>query len=595
MPMQRFKLALNQARFPMVPSWNPRSALIPQLDVAPRSASRAFFGSEENADFDVPQILYGENFVPWSQGLKSVSYAKVVDGIPGAIDFDQVFPLRDEDENQVLFSPSNGKNYILDEVLGWQAHPLVPQWAAEAPPLYLSTASPKNLETSQVTPAYVDGKTFVAYSNIALSLTNGGATKDADGSIYLWNPATKLLERVPNPTGTTDIIQNLDIPIGEIGGISSAAGYLLVWSGLEIHWAPFDDEFTSSFDFDIYANGAITGSGHTIPEDIEGPITAIRPVSGGFIIFTDKNAIAAYYNANNKAYPWIFKGISNCGGVESFELTTREGTKGAIYAYTTGGVQQITLNTAESMSPDVTDFLGSRNLERFDLGTMNFTQGLATLEFFVKMTYVGNRFLVISYGTFPGVYSFALIWDSALLRWGKMRIAHRDAFLYTGKVEIVGLTYGMCLDVTYTEFAAVAYSDTEVASSGLTYPRQSLAFLLKDGTVKLAVMDFREKEDDSEAFVVLGRVQLSRSNNVALHCAEVEGLKNDGQQFLRALHMPNGVDVVGYEEGFPRTQTPRYVEYGIDMLTGKNFGIVVKGTFQLSTIVLHASPESSTY
>jgi len=592
MPMQRFKLALNQARMPMVPSWSPRAALIPQLDVIQKSTSQAFFGAVENADFNAPQILYGENFVPWTQGIKSVSYSQVVPGITDHTDFDQIFPLRDEEENQVLFSPANGANYIVGPSGVWIANPpLGQQWAGETPPLFLSTASINNLETARVTPAYVDGKTFIAYSGIGLSTTNGGATLDKDGSIYLWNPTTLQFER-QNPQGTAGLIQNLDIPIGEIGGIASSNGYLLVWSGLAVHWAAFNGE---AFDFTIYANGAITGSGSQIPEDVEGPITAIRAVSGGFIIFTSRNCVAAYYNANNFASPWIFKGISNGGGLEDLELSTRETSKGSIFAYTTGGVQQITLNAAESFAPDVTDFLGSRSLERFNLSTMTFTQGRSSSEFFVKMTYVGSRFLVVSYGFIPGTYSFALIFDTALQRWGKLRLAHRDAFIYSGTVETVKLTYGMLIDVTYHEMADIPYNETTTQTSGLTYPRQSLAFLLKDGTIKLAVMDFRDKEDDSESFVVLGKVQLSRSSNVTLHCVEVEGLLADGEEFLRAVHMPNGVDIAGYEEGFVREQSSRFTEFGIDMLTGKTFALVVKGTYELSTMIVHASPESSTY
>lgn len=592
MPMQRFKLALNQSRFPMNPSDAPRAALLPQLDVAPRSASRAFFGSEENADFDVPQILYGENFVPVAQGVKSVSYTEVVNGIDGAIDFDQVFPLRDEDENQVLFSPSNGKNYVLTAGV-WTSHPLAALWAAEVPPLYLSTASIDTPASAQVNRAYVDGKTFVSYSNIALSLVAGGAGLNADGSIYLWDPALLLLRRVKLETNT-DIVRNLTIPIGQVGGVSSSNGYLIAWSGLTVYWAPFNG---TAFDYQLYVDGAITGAGNQIPEDIKGPITCVAPVSGGFIIFTSRNAVAAFYNANNFASPWIFKEISNAGGIESFELLTVEGTPLAIYAYTTGGMQKISLNSAEPFAPDVSDYFGGRKFERFDLGTMNFSAGTTTVEFFAKVTYVGSRFLVVSYGFYPGVYSFALIYDTALGRWGKLRVAHRDAFLYSGGPITAKLTYGMLLDVPYSDLAGIPYEDLEITTEGLTYPRQALAFLLRDGTCKLAVMDSREKdaEDDSEAFVLLGKVQLSRSNNVTLHKVEVEGLDTSDSPTCIALHMPNGVDVVGYETGVVIEQTAGFSEYGIDMLTGKNFAVLVWGDFRLSTLVLHASPEASNY
>lgn len=590
MPIQRFKLTLNQARVPMNPSDAPRSVLLPQLDIAPRSASRAFFGAEENADFDVPNVLYGENFVPWSQGIKSVSYAVLQAGLPSTNDFDQIFPLRDEDENQVLFSPSNGKNYVLNPS-GWIANPLATLWAAETPPHYLSTASTDTPASARISRAYVDGKTLVAYSNLALSVTSGGATKDADGSIYLWNSATLNFTRVKTDLNT-DIVRNLGLAVGEIGGISNSNGYLLVWSGLTVFWAPFDG---TSFDFTIYANGALTGAGNQIPEDLEGPITSIRSVSGGFIIFTNKNAVAAFYNANNFASPWIFKRISNGGGLEDLELSSEEGAPGSIFAYTSGGLQRISLNSAEPFAPDVTDFLGSRKVESFDPGLMQYKLGMTSIEFFVKMTYVGSRFLVVSYGFYPGIYSFALIYDVALQRWGKLRIAHRDAFGYVGRVDIADVTYSMLLDVSYDDLSASPYSSMEVQSSGLTYPRQALAFLLADGTIKLAVMDFRSKEDDSEAFLLIGKLQLSRSSNVAVHCVEVEGLVNDENARVAVVHMPNGVDIVGSEEGFLREQSSLYSEYGIDLLNGKTFAVLVQGVFRLSTLVMHASPDATNY
>lgn len=592
MPMQRFKIAINQARLPTVPSQYPRAVLIPQLDVAPRSASQAFFGSAENADFDVPNLLWAENVVPVAQGVKSVSYKTVVTGLEGAEDFDQIFPLRDEDENQVLFSPADGQNYVLDAGV-WTPDPLPAKWAAEVPPRYLSADSLKTLETAQVNRAYVDGKTFVSYQQIGLAAAPNGTPVVSDGSIYLWDPALLELRRVTLETNT-DIVRNLDIPLGEVGGVSSSNGYLLAWSGLSIHWAPFNG---TAFDYEIYVNGAITGAGNQIPEDIKGPITAVAPVSGGFIIFTSRNAVAAFYNANNFASPWIFKEISNAGGVESFELITVDSAPSAIFAYTSGGLQRISLNTAETFAPDVGDFLGNRLLERFDVGTMQFSKTVTTIEFFVKLTYVGNRFLVISYGLYPGVYSYAQIFDTGLQRWGRLRLAHRDAFLYQAAIEEVPVTYGMLLDVPYSDLDAIAYEDLVVSGSGVTYPRQSLAFLLRDGTIKVAVMDFRDKDedDDSEAFVLIGKVQLSRSSNVTLHEVEIEGLSTDFNPMCRVLHMPNGVNIVGYEEGVVRDAQTDYTEYGIDMLTGKNFAVLIGGVFSLSTIIMHATQDSSTY
>jgi len=556
------------------------------MDTAARSP-RQFQGSEENVDFDIPQVLYGENFMPVAAGVKSVSYVQII--APTANDdFDQIFPLRDSQENTVLFSPSDGQNYVHDSGTGlWTANPLATAWAAEAPPLYLSTASRRTPTTANVSRAYADGKTFVAYETISLSTAIGGASEDADGSVYFWDESTQLLVR-QKPQGTTDIVRNLSIPIGDIGGVSSSNGYLLFWSGLSVHWAPFNG---TSFDYSIYANGEVTGAGNQIPEDIEGAITAIVPVSGGFIIFTTKNAIAAFYNANNFASPWTFKRISNAGGVSNFEQVTVEGGLGALYAYTTGGMQKMSLNEVSTSFPDVTDFLGGRLIERFNTGSLTFTDGETTTEFFVKVTYCGQRFLVISYGTFPGIFSYALVWDAELERWGKLRIIHRDAFSYSYGTQAAELTYSMVDDVPYSFFDTTAYEDMVIDGGVLTYPRQSLAFLLDTGEVRLAVMDYRDPTDESEAFVLIGRNQLTRAKLATVHEVEVEGLDAGGQ--VSVLRSITGRTFEPFDAGYLREQSEDYAEYGFDMVTGKNFTFYIKGDFALTSLIVHASNDGN--
>jgi len=388
------------------------------------------------------------------------------------------------------------------------------------------------------------------------------------------------------------LVDNLPIPIGEIDGISSSNGYLIIWSGLTPYWAVFDG---TSFNYETYANGEVTGSGSQIPEDIQGPVTAIIPMSGGFVIFTTKNAVAAFYNANNFASPWIFKNISNAGGLESFEQAAVEGNTGGLYAYTTGGLQRITLNNAEDTFPDVTDFLGGRYVEYFNTGDLTFEEGATGSEFFVKITYCGQRFLVISYGSYPGIYSFALIYDSALQRWGKLRLPHRDCFSYSYGSQEADVTYNMLIDVSYDlledELGDPSYDGIKIEGGNLTYPRQSMAFLLESGEVKLAVMDYRAKDDDSEAFVVIGKNQLTRARLATLHSAQIEGLQEGGQ--VAVWRSVNGATLDTAEQGYLREQAGKFSEWGFDIPTGRNFTLFVKGDFALTTIVLEASNDGS--
>jgi hypothetical protein len=589
MAVQRYKIALGNARFPLVSSWGQRAVIVPASDLTTRTF-RAFQGAEENLDYNIPQILYGENFVPVANGVKSVSYHRIISPTVNS-DFDQIFPLRDAEENTVLFSPSKGKNYRYGTVAAlWDDQPITAIWFAEAPPLYISTTSTNTPDTAKVTRAYVDGKTFVCYSRLALSLTSGGASQDADGSIYFWDSTLTELQRV-HLADPLALIINLPIPIGQIDGISSSNGYLVVWSGLSIYWAPFSG---SAFDFSVYANGEVTGSGSQIPEDIQGPVTAVIPMSGGFIIFTTKNAISAFYNANNFASPWIFKGISNAGGIEGYEQAASEGNLGGVYAYTTGGMQRLTLNAAENPMPDITDFLGGRFLETFDPDNLTFSRGVASLEFFSKVTFCGQRFLVVSYGSYPGVYSFALIWDASLQRWGKLRIPHVDAFSYSYGTEDATLTYDMLLDVSYDDMGAITYDGAIVKGGALTYPRQSVAFLLRTGEVKLAVMDYRAPDDDSVALVVIGKNQFARARNATLHSLEIEGLTSGATAKVANWRSVNGAVLDQPEYGYLRESSgAEYSEYGFDLPTGKNHTFYISGQFSLTTIIAEISNDGA--
>jgi hypothetical protein len=392
-------------------------------------------------------------------------------------------------------------------------------------------------------------------------------------------------------SATTDLNGHPAVQFGQLDGIASSNGYLILWSGLTVFWARFDG---TSFNYDLFANGEVTGSGSRIPEDIKGPITSIVPVSGGFIIFTTKNAIAAVYNANNFAEPWIFKSIANCGGVESFEQITEDANLSAIYAYTTGGMQKISLNSAETVFPDVSDFLGLHYLEVFNPLSLSFERGQLSTEMFVKVTHCGQRFLVVSYGMYPGVYSFALVYDTKLDRWGKLRIAHRDCFSYSYGQQDANLTYGALLDVPYDEMLTETYGTAVIQGGELTYPRQSIAFLLRSGEIKLARMDLREKDaaDTSSSFVLIGRNQLTRARLTSIHEIEVEGFSSTDNA-VSILTSKDGLNFYSTEAGYLRERSGDYAQYGFDMVTGKNHTIYVGGQFLLANLIVHATNDGA--
>jgi hypothetical protein len=521
-------------------------------------------GAEESVDYNTTQLLYGENFMPISEGIKSVGYKQLI--VPTINeDFDQIFVLRDEDENTVLYSPAAGKNYVYDNVAG--------AWTTESffdiHGVLIDPASPNTEATAKVTYAYVDGRTFVCYSRI---LATGGT----DASILYWNSATQTLE----PAGA--LVTNLPFAAGEIDGISASNGYLLVYSDITVAWAPFDG---TAFNFDIYLSGSFTGAGYQIPEDVQGKIRACIALPGGFVMFTTKNAIAASYHSQNIATPWVFREIPGCGGIESYEQATVEGSMGYVVAYTTTGLQKVSLNSAEEISPDVSDFIADRYIERYNFGNQLLTQASTNLDFYVKLTNIANRYLVISYGTFPKVFSFALVYDQALKRWGKLRMVHRDCFYYSYGVEIADLTYSMLGDIPYDHPDLGTYDSTAGQSNAITAAQHGLAFLKQDGSVLIAGWSNQVRTSEDTAVAVIGRVQLSRSSNIQFNRIELEGL-NSGRIFLAPSR--NGKDLDTAELLTTIESSPNYVIAGT-MTDCKNFNLIVEGTFDLSTAIIEAT------
>jgi hypothetical protein len=567
MAVQRFKVAINNAIFPLVSTKAQRAVIAPGGDSAPRTP-RQFFGADASADYNTAQVIYAENVIPVAEGLKSVGYVELIPPeSTGVSDFDTVFPLRDEDENTVLFSPAGGKNYIHDiSTNSWSASPTIEAiWAK-------TLASGLDPADCNVTYAYVDGKTFVCYSR----LKSNDTPTATDMSIMFWDSTTQSL------TPSTSLITNLPFGPGEIDGVSSSSGYLLVWSGLTIAWAPFSG---AAFDFTIYSNGAFTGSGFQIPEDIQGPVTSIIGMAGGFVAFTLRNAIAASYHAQSIASPWVFREVPDAGGLDSYEQATVEGSLSRLVAYTSAGMQTISLNSAEIVHPQVADFITGRQIERYDFSAHRLIRGVATVDLYTKVTAIGNRFIVVSYGFFPGTYSYALVYDLALERWGKLRIVHRDCFNYTYPAPAAPITYAMALDVTYADVGSVAYEDLIESGEGITPAQNSMAFVAANGSVRVATWADRTNGEDA-AVVILGRVQLTRARNIQLNRVEVEGMTAGGV-YVQASS--NGRNIDRVDSTYTVEQTSNYLAAGC-MIDCKNFNLILEGSFNLSTVVCEAVP-----
>lgn len=524
MSFESFTAALNTAEFPFISQFFNRAVIVPGYDNPPKVPRSAT--SVENVNPEIGQHYYLENVIPTSEGLMSVGYSQIVPlYTPGTTDFDQAITLRDEDENNFLFSPSNGKNYLYRLDAGaWAPKNSFVGWTGDL-----------------VTRSFVNGRTFICYQ---------------ERNIYEYDRAADTF--LPVPTFIPPVVEGVTIGINEIDGIGSSNNYLLWWKGIIVGWSSLIDptDLVPSIN---------TGAGFAIPQDVKGPIRAIVPVAGGFVIYTTKNAVAALYTNNARA-PFVFREISNAGGIQLPEQVTLEASLGFQYAWTTAGLQKISISGAENLNPAASDFLAGRIYESFDPANKLLTVQKLNTSLQVKISYISGRYLIISYGvnSTPQIYTYALVYDLAMKRWGKLRVDHVDCFYYPYP-NVPGFV-----------------TDTP--------PKLSVAFLQKDGTVLLMLMDYRTKQD--AGVLLLGQYQLVRQKRATFQTVELDILEQAYPSSVYLLLSTDGKNLLPAQQLTLLSTSGNAAKYGAPVYsgsgaapnrTGVNFSTLIMGTFQLST------------
>lgn len=532
MPAETFKSLLNAASFPLAARLAHQAVLIPGLDQNVKTP-REFYGEVSSADYGVPQLIYAENVMPTSDGLIATSFQQLITAPEGAgATFDQFIQLRDVDENLAYFCPAGGANFVYRNATeGWES----------VNPIGV------NLK-AKVSRAYVNGRTFICYAGLG---------------IYEYDTVGHTIDKL-TLTGITD---------EEVLGISQSNNYLLAHTNIGVYWSSLIDptDFTPSLE---------TGAGNNIPQDVKGPITALIGVPGGFLIFTPRNCIAATYSTNIRQ-PFIFREVDNCGGIDSYEQVTTETSSSKVYAWTTGGLQTVNLRAAESIYPEVSDFLTGKFWEEWNTTTKTFVRARQVFDFVVKVAHVSARYLVISYGRRNEMFAYALILDLALKRWGKVKLDHTDVTFFTYLPTGNELTYASSAPNPYTAYADTSYADAARRDTLEAPLKESLAFLKADGSIHQLVMDYRART--SEAVAIFGRYQLRRAKFSSLQTVRLDHIEPEWEVSMTALPTVDGASewlaIAGVEiEAHNNTRM-----FGFDA-TGKNVAFAVEGTFELKDV-----------
>lgn len=617
MAVQRFRLDLSQASFPLMSDKASRAVLVPSLDQQGRRRSD---GTEaDNSAYTRPQILHMYNVLPVREGYRSVAATEVLADIPGASDFKSVHPLVNTQSAPLLYSAAAGKNYIFAGT-SWtsQQFGVAGPFGLPAP----EATSPNTAATATITTAVVEGYSFVCYSRLTSGLARSytftgtydpaataltvqalagaynvtftlGSNPELTVSGRVWTLAIpslalpvgsmslistmtiggspvgdvqtvavgtdmSLLSLSPLVTNTLQLangnnVTNLPFDPGTIDGVAASNGYLLLWSGLTIAWAPFSTD-TNSFDWTLYRNGAFTGAGYQIPEAIAGNITAVASTAGGFIMFTATNAVAATYHANNINAPWVFREIPGAGGVQSLEHVTVDSALGHVYAYTTAGMQKISLNSATGVFPEIGDLIRGGVYEVF-LPTASSVKVTPVGGLTVKVACIANRYLCVSFGDATLSLIHTLVYDLTLERWG---VVSADR-----------------------QYTVDCFEDT-VSAAAATEPK--LAFLQRGGSIVHSVFDL--KTTTRLGRIVIGRIQLSRSRNTQLQRVELEGISTVNYARIRASTDGRTINRIA---NLTTVSQNADLYVGGSLIDCLNFDLVVSGTFNLTSVLLEAT------
>jgi hypothetical protein len=549
MPHSWVRINLAAAAFPLATELWGRSIMVPGLD---ENYERVIVSPLDlGKDKGVPQIFYGHNIMPTTQGYQSVGYTKEIAGIvPSPGQLDQVFTIQNNTGNRFLFSPAQGQNWIYDGSVGtWK----------QASPFLEGVIDPDTL----VTVALIQQQSYIFYSGIG-------------AFVY---------DEFDTPP---DLIQKtlIGLNIGAILGLVAANGYLIAWTSTEILWSSLVNplDFTPSL---------ITGAGSQSLGDAKGAILFCLPISGGFMAYCERNVVGCTYSGNIN-FPFICKEVPGSGGGMTPGSVSWEANAGYHYAWTSAGCQQLTLTQSASAYQEISDFLSGLLFEDFDEVALTFSQTYLTVPLFVTVTMVGNQYLVLSYGQSAGLYTHAIVIDINLARWGKLRITHVDCFQWNDPNNFNPITYDELLGHTYDQLAGLSYNDLLQLPFVPDTVRKTLAFMAADGTV--STVDFDLSEQTADGVIVIGKFQERRNKWLQHQRTDLECMNAGNNYNFYVIPTMDGKSLITPTPGvllpppqialgkklIVNNQSVRYAA----KVSGQNISLLVTGAFNLVSVVM---------
>lgn len=496
-----YRANITAPTFPFLSSQQGKSIIVRGYDqyYIPSAVPKA----DGDKDLGIPQLYYGHNFMPTGEGVCSVGFSNITKAVEDQ-EFSKRFLIRDDLGNKAYLGITvSGKLYVsLDPYYTW---------------VQVSFSSAQvNVQGKLATVAHVNGTSYIYFSTVGC---------------FKFNFSTKLLESVT--------LTGLDN--STVFGVVAASGYLIAWGKDSVSWSSsiLETDFTVSLE---------TGAGGGKVQNAKGDIALLLPHASGFIAYTTNNAVACTYTGNAR-YPFKFSEIIASGGLSDISLATFDANTGNQYAYTTSGLQLVSLQQANTTMPELTDFIAGSVFEDFDEQALSFSKVLLTTTMKKKLAVISDRYLVISYGITE--LTHAIVYDIALQKYGKIKLTHVECF----------------------EHSVLTPEVTET-------PKFSFAFLQKDGTVKLL------KFHSGTGVVLFGKYQYIRQRTLQLQTVSVESVSKTASFDCYGLFTSEGKSVRKFVKGHKNQVNELLREFKFSDV-GLNISLLFIGEFSLNSLELN--------
>lgn len=515
-----YRANLQSMTFPMLSELSGRTIINPQGD----NTYARFVSSDGQSPVDtgVPQIFYCHNVMPSTYGWQSIRYNTVFNPSPSQ-------PVDADYENARLIYAGQIISSALAST-GFKTYMAIIGSGANK----VYAINPANSQWTPVvgapvlplgcvmTVATINGVSYIYFSGVGC---------------YFYNNNTNTL--TARPLAGLDLAATL--------GLIAANGYLNAYNKIGVAWS-------STVNVEDFVPSDVSGAGGGQVQEARGEIVTAVTTSLGYILYTKENAVSVIYSGNAE-FPWNFKHIPASGGVSSSDVVSLEQASGKQQVYSTNGMQQVAHNGCTTVLPAVTDFVAGNVFEDFDSITNTFNQTKFDWTMRKKLAVIADRYVVVSYGLSPtDDMTHAIVIDLTQTRMGKIKLQHTSCF----------------------ELRSLNSQVTDI-------PRDSIAFLQHNGTVR--VVDFSLLDTADDSVLMLGKYQYVRQKLIELNQLEVETVETPDVFQALALPSLNGKTFGAAIPGYQQENSNGYRKFTWDGALGTNVSWIFKGTFNINSII----------